>query len=512
VAVAVATGLDGRSRKSSVDTRSQPSGRIDHRLLGVSGQALRAELLGGDSLVAPGLSAAREAAANARQTSDGPSEIPRSGIRRPVEPPQLSPARSMLRFSHTENSNPASPRTATVDVVRSHASHALSPLTKSVISAPSASWRRIPKVPYKVLDAPSLVNDYYLNLIDWSAKDVLAVGLGERVYLWNARDSTVTQLVELGKGDNIASVSWSMSGKRLAVGSTHGEVSVMDAETCKSVRTFRGHRGRVGALSWQSHLLATGGKDGTIFLRDVRVREESVQTLSDHAAEVCGLRWSPDGGVLASGGNDNLVMLWSTGGTARGADGAGLAPLYRLQGHRAAVKAMDWSPHRDGLLATGGGTQDKCVRFWSSTTGKCLGCVDTGSQVCNVRWSLSCEELVTSHGYSQNHIAVWKYPSMTRVATLTGHTYRVLFMAMDPSGERIVTGAGDETLRFWSVFPPMSTAQREAAASTASATLVTSPSVRGRRGSRRGGGHTSSGLSSIEEVVASPMLGDDTIR
>jgi cell division cycle 20-like protein 1, cofactor of APC complex len=35
---------------------------------------------------------------------------------------------------------------------------------------------------------------------------------------------------------------------------------------------------------------------------------------------------------------------------------------------------------------------------------------------------------------------------------LTGHSYRVLYLAMSPDGESIVTGAGDETLRFWNVF------------------------------------------------------------
>jgi len=42
---------------------------------------------------------------------------------------------------------------------------------------------------------------------------------------------------------------------------------------------------------------------------------------------------------------------------------------------------------------------------------------------------------------------------MQRLATLTGHSYRVLYLAMSPDGTTIVTGAGDETLRFWSVFP-----------------------------------------------------------
>jgi cell division cycle 20-like protein 1 (cofactor of APC complex) len=42
---------------------------------------------------------------------------------------------------------------------------------------------------------------------------------------------------------------------------------------------------------------------------------------------------------------------------------------------------------------------------------------------------------------------------MTKVTTLTGHTYRVLYLSMSPDGQSIVTGAGDETLRFWNVFP-----------------------------------------------------------
>lgn len=39
-----------------------------------------------------------------------------------------------------------------------------------------------------------------------------------------------------------------------------------------------------------------------------------------------------------------------------------------------------------------------------------------------------------------------------QVAKLTGHSYRVLYLALSPDGEAIVTGAGDETLRFWNVF------------------------------------------------------------
>lgn len=46
---------------------------------------------------------------------------------------------------------------------------------------------------------------------------------------------------------------------------------------------------------------------------------------------------------------------------------------------------------------------------------------------------------------------------MKKIATLTGHSYRVLYLAASPDGQTLVTGAGDETLRFWNVFPPKKT-------------------------------------------------------
>jgi WD40 repeat protein len=45
-------------------------------------------------------------------------------------------------------------------------------------------------------------------------------------------------------------------------------------------------------------------------------------------------------------------------------------------------------------------------------------------QVCNLMWSKNVNEIVSTHGYSLNQIIVWKYPSMQKIATLTGHTLR----------------------------------------------------------------------------------------
>jgi len=50
------------------------------------------------------------------------------------------------------------------------------------------SQRKIPKNPYKVLDAPGLQDDFYLNLLDWSSTNILSVGLYTSTYLWSANN------------------------------------------------------------------------------------------------------------------------------------------------------------------------------------------------------------------------------------------------------------------------------------------------------------------------------------
>lgn len=137
-------------------------------------------------------------------------------------------------------------------------------------------------------------------------------------------------------------------------------------------------------------------------------------------------------------------------------------PQYKFKTHQAAVKALAWSPHQHGLLVSGGGTADRCIKFWNTLTGHEVASYDTGSQVCNLIFSKNVNELVSTHGFSQNQdiqnqILVWKYPAMKRIATLTGHTFRVLYLAQSPDGETVVTGAGDETLRFWNIFPAKKT-------------------------------------------------------
>lgn len=88
--------------------------------------------------------------------------------------------------------------------------------------------RKISHEPFKVLDAPYLQDDFYLNVIDWSERNMLGVGLGNAVYTWDFHSNNVDKLLELELDNLVTAVSWGAEGHVLAVGTLQGEVSLWD--------------------------------------------------------------------------------------------------------------------------------------------------------------------------------------------------------------------------------------------------------------------------------------------
>ncbi|EFC37108.1 cell division cycle 20 [Naegleria gruberi] len=345
-------------------------------------------------------------------------------------------------------------------------------------SSSNSRHRSISAIPERILDAPKLVDDFYLNLLDWSSQNLLAVSLFDTVYLWDANNGNITKLMETNDNEEeetdntVTSVAWTIDGHHIAVGTNNCTIEIWNVERKTMVRRMIGHQARVGSLSWNPRcqsILSSGSRDGKILNHDVRIGpgaihsnshgmflhqhetipqypSQVVSVYSGHNQEVCGLKWSPDGSQLASGGNDNTLHIWD-------ASSASFSPaLFTFNEHTAAVKALAWCPWQSNLLASGGGTADRKIHFWNTSNGALLNSVDTKSQVCSLLWSKYDKELVSSHGFSQNQLIVWKYPSLRKVAELTGHTSRVLHLAQSPDGSSVVSAAGDQTLRFWKIF------------------------------------------------------------
>lgn len=310
--------------------------------------------------------------------------------------------------------------------------------------------RSIPSQPARILDAPDLRDDFYSNLISWNDQNVLAVALAQTVYLWNASSGEIQELCNLEEsvGDAyVSSVSWVQEGgAHLAVGTSTGTTQLWDVQSSKRVRSMGGHVGGVNALCWNRHILSSGGHDSFVINHDVRIAQHKTATLAHHTQQVCGLSWSPDGSMLACGSNDNIVSLWdaSASSTSR--------PRFSLNDHQAAVRALAWSPHERNLLATGGGTADRTIKFWNTQTGSLLNSIDTGSQVCALQWNPHEKEILSSHGFTSNKLSLWKYPTMAKIKDLEGHSASPLHLATSPDGCTVVSASSDETLRMWDVF------------------------------------------------------------
>ncbi|CAN0921647.1 Cell division cycle 20.1, cofactor of APC complex, partial [Linum grandiflorum] len=231
------------------------------------------------------------------------------------------------------------------------------------------------------LDAPDIVDDVSLNLLDWGSKNILAIALGYTVYLRYGSDGKISELVTVDdECGPVTSVSWNPDGRTLAIGG--------------------------------------------------------------HKEEICGLKWSASGEQLASGGKDNLLHIWEKRSMAS-------SWLHRIEAHKSAVRAIAWCPYKGSMVASGG---DSTIKFWDTHRGGRLNSIETGSEVCSLLWNKNEKELLSSHGSPGNEITLWKYPAMLKIAELTGHSSRVLYMANSPDSCTVASAAGDETLRGWNVF------------------------------------------------------------
>lgn len=319
-------------------------------------------------------------------------------------------------------------------------------------NATSIKLRKINTNPERILDAPGFLDDFYLNLLSWSTRNVMAIALNQSVYIWNANDGTVHLLTEFNDDASVSSITWSDDACHLSIGKNDGNTEIWDTESMSLIRTMRsGLNVRIGSQSWLETLIATGSKTGEIQINDVRIKKHVVSTWTEHEGEICGLTYKNDGLQLASGGNDNCVRIWDTRTSL---------PLFTKRTHNAAVKALSWCPYMNNVLASGGGQNDKFIHFWNTNTGNKLGSIDTGSQVSSLHWGQSYNpngvmnrEIVATGGNPNNCISIFNFDSKFKVAEIVkAHESRICCSQLSPDGTTIATVGGDENLKFYNIF------------------------------------------------------------
>lgn len=371
---------------------------------------------------------------------------------------QVDLGQRILSFSAAP---PSASSSSAKDLHTRYASKPKSTLPSSLVAA---GRRRIPTAPERVLDAPAIVPDFYVNLLHWSSQNVIAIALQSAVHTWNSETGEANFLLDLeeeservGGGGLVTSLRWDAHGNILAVGTDRGYTQIWDVARGARLRTLRpsadggADASAVNAAAWAvDGTLSVGYASGLIREHDVRQRSSETRSLEHaHAAQVCGLSWRDDSALLASGGNDNVVKVW---------DRRTNVAKMRKENHRAAVKALAWSPHNSSLLATGGGSADRCIHFWNTTQNTRVQTIQTSAQVTSLQWAPHYRELVSSHGVGTSEseagaLCVWAHPSGQKIADVPGaHDGRVLHTSLSPDGQTLATVGSDESLKFWRVF------------------------------------------------------------
>lgn len=303
-------------------------------------------------------------------------------------------------------------------------------------------------VPKCVLDAPGIVDDFYNDLIDWGKKDLLAVGLAENLFIRNMNSTNSVSLVYKCKGEDIiTSVAWSPNGNYLAFGTDLTDtVFVFDVTSTQIVAQLPNPNNHCGTISWASEdWITIGGYDHIIRHYDLRNGKQIVG-VKKHQGQICSVKWNPQGNLLASGGNDDMVYIWNRSNWT--------TPYYVIKEHKSAVRALDWSPWKANFLATGGGMDDGRIICWDlSFKDSMKQCISTNSQVCKLIWSKDEAKLLSTHGIPYNNIIVWSFPSLKKIEDIRFHKMRVLYASMNASNSRqVCTASGEEKVAVWELF------------------------------------------------------------
>lgn len=170
----------------------------------------------------------------------------------------------------------------------------------------------------------------------------VAATLGDdQVRMWSIPGGELFFAVPFGRSP-VTALSFSPSGRHLALGRADGQVNLWDARDGRPRAVVEAHPGGVTAVAYalDGKSLISAGADGRVAFRDPATLSVE-REVPAHRGAVRALVWSPDGSVLATGGDDKRIRLWKPDGTA----------LIELPGHAGSVTSLCFSPGGDRLLS-----------------------------------------------------------------------------------------------------------------------------------------------------------------
>jgi len=232
-------------------------------------------------------------------------------------------------------------------------------------------------------------------------------------------------------------------GRRAVTGSWDKTLSIWNMQKGTLLgKPLQGHQGGVlsVAVSPDDKRIASGGEDNTVIIWDVESKQV-VFKLVKHTAWVNCVCFSPDGKSLASGSDDGTALIWDT------ETGTVLTTLVVEDIGNSAVLRVAFTQYGLKLASA---TSNGIIRVFRTYTAELLLEFRAHENwVWGIVWSSDDQQLISASW--DTTVKFWNSSTGRQIAQLhPGHTDWIHSLAIASDGSFIATASRDKTVRLWS--------------------------------------------------------------
>jgi periodic tryptophan protein 2 len=237
----------------------------------------------------------------------------------------------------------------------------------------------------------------------------------------------------------------------LVFGLTTGIFSIYDINTFENKYTLQITDNKINSLSINNNglWLAFGSKKlGQLLVWEWK-SETYIFKQQGHSFDVSCITYSPDGSLLASGGQDGKIKVWDT---------TNATCIVTFTEHTSKITGIKFIPNKSNVLLSS--SLDGTVRAYDLVKYRNFRIMTTPKlcQFLCIAVDFS-GEIVCAGSMDPYSIYVWSLKTGDLVDILTGHTGPVSCLAYSRVKDMLVSGSWDKTAKLWELYSKKGTAE-----------------------------------------------------